>query len=128
MKLRHWWKPIPTAPWSPSPETRCRRRDSAYRTEGPAPSLEALVEDIAQKAKTLWKPSPRRVINATGVVIHTNLGRAPLSEEATKAAMEAGAGYSDLEIDLEKGERGGRDATLKSLVSRLTGAESSLGR
>ena len=92
----------------------------------PAPSLEALVEEIAQKAKTLWKPSPRRVINATGVVIHTNLGRAPLSEEAAKAAMEAGAGYSDLEIDLEKGERGGRDATLKSLVSQLTGAESAL--
>ena len=93
---------------------------------GSAPSLEALVEEIARKAKTLWKPSPRRVINATGVVIHTNLGRAPLSEEAAKAAMEAGAGYSDLEIDLEKGERGGRDATLKSLVSRLTGAESAL--
>ena len=92
----------------------------------PAPSLETLVEEIARKAKTLWKPSPRRVINATGVVIHTNLGRAPLSEEAAKAAMEAGAGYSDLEIDLEKGERGGRDATLKSLVSRLTGAESAL--
>ena len=66
------------------------------------------------------------MINATGVVIHTNLGRAPLSEEAAKAAMEAGAGYSDLEIDLEKGERGGRDVTLKSLVSRLTGAESGL--
>ena len=93
---------------------------------GPAPSLEALVEEIARKAKTLWKSSPRRVINATGVVIHTNLGRAPLSEEAAKAAMEAGAGYSDLEIDLEKGERGGRDATLKSLVSRLTGAESAV--
>ena len=114
-------------PWSPSPGTRYRRRDSAYRMGGPAPSLEALVEEIARKAKTLWKPSPRRVINATGVVIHTNLG-APrsLSEEAAKAAMEAGAGYSDLEIDLEKGERGGRDATLKSLVSRLTGAESAL--
>ena len=93
---------------------------------GSAPSLEALVGEIARKAKTLWKSSPRRVINATGVVIHTNLGRVPLSEEAAKAAMEAGAGYSDLEINLEKGERGGRDATLKSLVSRLTGAESAL--
>ena len=81
------------------------------------PSLDVLVGEIAQKAKTLWKPSPRRVINATGVVIHTNLGRAPLSEEAANAAMEAGAGYSDLEIDLEKGERGGRDATLKSSLA-----------
>ena len=93
---------------------------------GPVPSLKTLVQEISQKAKTLWKPSPRRVINATGVVIHTNLGRAPLSEEAAAVALEAGAGYSDLEIDLETGERGGRDATLKSLVSRLTGAESAL--
>ncbi len=93
---------------------------------GSVPSLETLVAEMEHRARTLWKPSPSRVINATGVVIHTNLGRAPLSEDAARAALEAAAGYSDLEVDLEKGERGGRDAALKSLVSRLTGAESAL--
>ncbi len=92
----------------------------------PVPSLQSLVEEIENRARALWQPSPRQVINATGVIIHTNLGRAPLSAEAAQAALQASAGYSDLEIDLEKGERGGRDATLKSLVTRLTGAESAL--
>ena len=93
---------------------------------GPVPSLQTLVEEIEGRARTLWQPSPRQVINATGVIIHTNLGRAPLSEEAAQAAIQAAAGYSDLEVDLEKGERGGRDSTLKSLVTRLTGTESAL--
>ena len=93
---------------------------------GPVPALQTIVEEIESRAKALWQPSPRQVINATGVIIHTNLGRAPLSEEAAQAAMRASAGYSDLEVDLEKGERGGRDATLKSLVTRLTGAESAM--
>ena len=92
----------------------------------PVPSLQALVAEIEGRARALWQPSPRQVINATGVIIHTNLGRAPLSQEASQAAIQAAAGYSDLEVDLEKGERGGRDATLNSLVSRLTGAESAL--
>ena len=93
---------------------------------GPVPSLQALVDEIEGRARALWQPSPRQVINATGVIIHTNLGRAPLSQDAAHAAMQAAAGYSDLEVDLEKGERGGRDATLRSLVTRLTGAESAL--
>ena len=93
---------------------------------GPVPSLQTLVEEVESRAKVLWQPSPRQVINATGVIIHTNLGRAPLSEEAAHAAGRAAAGYSDLEVDLEKGERGGRDATLRSLVTRLTGAESAI--
>lgn len=93
---------------------------------GPAPSLQTLVQAIENSANVLWQPSPRGVINATGVIIHTNLGRAPLSRDAARAAIQAAAGYSDLEIDLEKGERGGRDAALKSLVTRLTGAESAL--
>ncbi len=92
----------------------------------PAPSLQALVAEIEDRARALWQPSPRQVINATGVIIHTNLGRAPLSQEASQAAMQAAAGYSDLEVDLQKGQRGGRDAILKSLVTRLTGAESAL--
>ncbi len=68
----------------------------------------------------------RPVINATGVILHTNLGRAPLSE-ATRAAMEAVArGYSSLEFDLESGERGSRHDHLTDLLQRLTGAEAAL--
>jgi L-seryl-tRNA(Ser) seleniumtransferase len=63
------------------------------------------------------------VINATGVIIHTNLGRAPLSPEAIAALTAAAAGYSDLEYDLDRGERGHRMAAVEDLLKRVTGAE-----
>ncbi len=68
----------------------------------------------------------RRVINATGVVIHTNLGRAPLSENARKAVVEEAAGYCNLEFDLETGKRGRRGARAENLLAEITGAESAL--
>jgi L-seryl-tRNA(Ser) seleniumtransferase len=71
-------------------------------------------------------PSPHRVINATGVIIHTNLGRAPLSKAASAAAVMAARGYSDLELDITTGRRGSRQAHLQSLVRALTGAEAAL--
>jgi L-seryl-tRNA(Ser) seleniumtransferase len=71
-------------------------------------------------------PRPRPVINATGVIIHTNLGRAPLSDEALAAMDAAASGYSDLEYDLSTGERGHRMAAVEDLVCRITGAESAL--
>ncbi len=89
----------------------------------PAPSetdTAAVVHDIVIELVT---PSPRPVINATGVIIHTNLGRAPLSDDAIAAAENAAKGYSDLEIDLETGRRGSRQAHLQSLLRNLTGAE-----
>ena len=67
--------------------------------------------------------SPRGVINATGVVLHTNLGRAPLADGAARAAADAAAGYSDLELDLESGRRGNRLAALSEKLELLTGAE-----
>jgi L-seryl-tRNA(Ser) seleniumtransferase len=70
--------------------------------------------------------SLRRVINATGVVIHTNLGRAPLAEAALQAIREAAVGYSNLEFDLERGERGSRQAHVEELLCTLTGAEAAL--
>ena len=67
-------------------------------------------------------PSLVRIVNATGVVVHTNLGRAPLADDALRA-VERAAGYSNLEYDLERGERGSRHAHVERLVCELTGAE-----
>jgi L-seryl-tRNA(Ser) seleniumtransferase len=66
------------------------------------------------------------VVNATGVVLHTNLGRAPLAREAVQAVVATASGYCNLEFDLQRGERGSRQDHLEALVCRLTGAESAL--
>ncbi len=71
-------------------------------------------------------PSLRRVINATGVLVHTNLGRAPLAEAALTQAVEVGRGYSTLEYDLASGARGSRQDHLADIMRRLTGAEAAL--
>ena len=68
----------------------------------------------------------RRVVNATGVILHTNLGRAPLCPEALERIVEAGRGYSNLEFDLEKGERGLRYDHVSGLIRRLIGAQDAL--
>lgn len=72
------------------------------------------------------RASLSRVINATGVVLHTNLGRAPLAPEALDAIDAAAAGYANLEFDLDSGERGTRYAHVEALLCRLTGAEAAL--
>ncbi|MBT8396103.1 MAG: L-seryl-tRNA(Sec) selenium transferase [Gemmatimonadetes bacterium] len=71
-------------------------------------------------------PSLRGVINATGVILHTNLGRAPLSQAARAAMVGAGRGYSNLEFDLDKGERGSRYVHCVDLLKELTGAQDAL--
>ncbi len=70
------------------------------------PPLDAIVTAVGDRARSALAPSLRPVINATGVILHTNLGRAPLSDEALAAMTEAARGYSNLEFDLEAGERG----------------------
>lgn len=70
--------------------------------------------------------SLRRVINATGIVVHTNLGRSPLAEEAVRAVAEVASGYSTLEYDVDSGERGSRHVHVESLICRLTGAEAAM--
>src|SRR5687768_4287393 len=81
---------------------------------------------VARVAAELARPALRRVINATGVVLHTNLGRAPLAAEARAAIDEVARGYSNLEYDLKKGERGSRHDHLRTLLRELTGAEDAI--
>ncbi len=86
--------------------------------------------DVAVAARAelerLQVPSLRRVINATGVIVHTNLGRAPLSQAALERVMEVGGAYSNLELDLTSGTRGSRQDHLGEVLRRLTGAEAAL--
>ena len=96
------------------------------RQGGSAPPAADLAEAVCRELESLARREPRRVINATGVIIHTNLGRAPMSRGAIDAMMEAAAGYTDLELDLETGRRGSRQAHLQSLLKQLTGAEAAL--
>ena len=83
-------------------------------------------EAIAARLADATRPSLRRVINATGVVLHTNLGRAPLADVALDAIAETAAGYSNLELDLDRGARGSRYVHCASLLRELTGAEDAL--
>ena len=89
-------------------------------------TLKTLVDQIAQKAKNTNFLHLRKVINATGIIIHTNLGRAPLLSRAKENIAEVAEGYSNLEYDLEKGERGSRYMHFEKILRDLTGAESAL--
>ncbi len=99
---------------------------AAVKVGRAAPEHDRIVEAVLDRARRSWRPWPVRVINATGVVLHTNLGRAPLSAAAIAAAAAAAAGYSDLELDLETGKRGSRQAHIGQLLSQLTGAETGI--
>jgi L-seryl-tRNA(Ser) seleniumtransferase len=90
------------------------------------PSTETLSAQVLQRASDLVRPTLRPVINATGIVIHTNLGRAPLCDAALEAMVAVGKGYSNLEYELEAGKRGSRYVHAEELLCRLTGAEAAL--
>uniref|UniRef100_A0A7C3WMB1 L-seryl-tRNA(Sec) selenium transferase n=1 Tax=Desulfobacca acetoxidans TaxID=60893 RepID=A0A7C3WMB1_9BACT len=81
---------------------------------------------VAQALESARRPSLTRVINGTGVIIHTNLGRSPLAEAAQAAILEEARSYSNLEYDLRRGTRGSRQAHLEELLVELTGAEAAL--
>jgi L-seryl-tRNA(Ser) seleniumtransferase len=92
-------------------------------TDDAAEAIErAAIERLASAAA----PSLRRVINATGVIVHTNLGRAPLARGAAERAAALAVGYTNLEYDLTSGARGSRDVHAERLLCRLTGAESAV--
>jgi L-seryl-tRNA(Ser) seleniumtransferase len=97
----------------------CRRRITARETV----DFDSLPAHIAARLQAESRPRLRPVINATGIVLHTNLGRAPLHETAARAAFEAARGYSNLELDLATGSRGSRQDAVRDGIRRITGAE-----
>ncbi len=92
---------------------------------GPDAGEEANV-DLVARARARLRPRLRRVLNATGVVVHTNLGRAPLAVEAQAAVAAAANGYCNLELDLAAGARGSRQAHVEALLCELTGAQAAI--
>ena len=99
---------------------RARDEIRAGREPGDLPAR--LRDELAD----VRRPSLRRVLNATGVLVHTNLGRAPLPDQALECVSVAGRGYSNLELDLATGARGSRQDHVAALLQRLTGAEAAL--
>jgi L-seryl-tRNA(Ser) seleniumtransferase len=87
-------------------------------------TVEDVAARVARRLAEELRPKLRAVINATGIVLHTNLGRAPLAEEAAMAAFEAARGYLNLELDLDTGKRSSRQIAVREWICRLTGAES----
>ncbi|MBN2556556.1 MAG: L-seryl-tRNA(Sec) selenium transferase [Anaerolineales bacterium] len=96
---------------------------AAIRKGEEPPEITALLSAVQAQLETWLKPTLLPVINATGVIIHTNLGRAPLSDAARRAVQEAAGGYCTLEFDLNRGKRGKREMHAENLLIRLTGAE-----
>src|SRR5919198_4233152 len=85
-----------------------------------------LGERLRHELESARRPRLRRVLNATGVIVHTNLGRAPLPQAALERALEVGGGYSNLEYDLSVGARGSRQDHVAGILRQLTGAEGAL--
>src|SRR5918911_1329616 len=99
-----------------------RAREEIQAGADPGDLAARLREELADARR----PRLRGVINATGVVVHTNLGRAPLADEALARIVETGRGYSNLEYDLREGARGSRQDHVAGILRRLTGAEAAL--
>ncbi|HLJ92737.1 MAG TPA: L-seryl-tRNA(Sec) selenium transferase [Gemmataceae bacterium] len=99
----------------------CLRRGEAL--DGTV-AVQAVAARVVDRLGRELRPKLRPVINATGIVLHTNLGRAPIAEEAARAAYEAARGYLNLELDLETGKRSSRPLAIREWLCRLTGAES----
>lgn len=102
------------------------RRAALRAGESAAVEAESLLAQAAHDLEAAFEPTLRPVINATGVIIHTNLGRAPLSLAAQQAAQQAAAGYSTLEFDIDSGKRGSRLRHAGDILCALTGAEAAL--
>ena len=98
----------------------------AIKNSGQALSTEEIIADIGKRANQAWGAWPKPIVNATGVVLHTNLGRSPLSPSVAEAAAASASIYSDLEFDLTSGKRGSRNAHISELISQTTGSEAGI--
>src|SRR5262249_43122067 len=85
-----------------------------------------IASEIARRLRELMQPSLRRLINASGVILHTNLGRAPLPEGAIDHLREISTGYSNLEFDIEQGKRGKRDVHVGRTLEQLLACEAAV--
>ena len=104
-----------------------RTIDAARTSPSTAPSEpRAWADAVSAAVEQSTRPSLRRVLNGTGVVLHTNLGRAPLAPAAIEAIAHIASGFSNLEFDIERGERGSRYVHCAALLRELTGAEDAL--
>ena len=101
-------------------------RTSILDAEAAAPELDELAASALRHALSLEKPSLRRVVNASGVIVHTNLGRSVLAEGAVRAVEEVARGYSTLEYDVSRMARGSRQSHYERMVCALTGAKAAL--
>ncbi|HEY8552643.1 MAG TPA: L-seryl-tRNA(Sec) selenium transferase [Thermaerobacter sp.] len=117
----------PGAAWAAEAARQVLDEERRRRLEGAAPRpLDQLAAATVARLAALSRPSLRRVINATGVVLHTNLGRAPLAAEAVASVTEVAGTYSTLEYDPATGGRGSRLDHVRDLLRRVTGAEDAL--
>ncbi|MDW8227638.1 MAG: L-seryl-tRNA(Sec) selenium transferase, partial [Anaerolineales bacterium] len=103
-----------------------QRAELLMTTEATVPSAEQILAQTAQLLERWTTPTLLPVINATGVILHTNLGRAPLSRAALTAMEAASRGYATLEFDLKSGKRGSRHIHAEEALQLLTGAEAAL--
>jgi L-seryl-tRNA(Ser) seleniumtransferase len=99
---------------------------ASYSKQQALPDTDGLLESARQALEGWTRPTLVPVVNATGVIVHTNLGRAPLSRAAQEAMQAVALGYSNLEYDLPRGKRGSRLVHAEELLKRLTGAEAAL--
>jgi len=102
------------------------RRDALLAGDEADVSADAVAASALLAARELARYHLRRVVNATGVVVHTNLGRSPLAPQAVERLTEVAGRYANVEYDLQRGERGGRGSGVERLLQRLTGAEAAL--
>ena len=89
-------------------------------------TTDEIIKFISATISERWDEWPKTILNGTGVVLHTNIGRAPLSYNAIQAGIRAASGYTNLEIDLSTGKRGSRQSKVQNLLCDLTGAESAI--
>lgn len=119
-------EPVPSGRRAEEGQQASVRKQTAVLTAALEAQIASLPERITRTAEEMHRPQIRKVINGTGTILHTNLGRAPISKKHMEYIESVITGYSNLEYDLEKGGRGERYSHFEELLCRLTGAEAAI--